>query len=120
MTEAEGKQLIINTLETYLKLQLKALSTLDQIDTTASPGRRKSGRRNQSIVDLSINILTSSGTPMHINDLCQRLHQQHGRHTDRDSLSSALAKKARQGILVRQTAPATFALLPPKEDHAYD
>jgi hypothetical protein len=37
-----------------------------------------------------------------------RLRERFGRVTDRDTVSSSLAKKARQGVLLRQTAPATF------------
>jgi hypothetical protein len=44
------------------------------------------------------------------------LQQRFGRLADRDTLSSALAKKARQGILLRQSAPATFTLIDSKED----
>ena len=43
--------------------------------------------------------------------------QRFGRLADRDTLSSALAKKARRGILLRQSAPATFTLIDSKEDH---
>jgi len=49
--------------------------------------------------------------PTHVNDLVTHLRERFGRVTDRDTVSSALAKKARQGILLKQTAPATFALL---------
>jgi hypothetical protein len=45
------------------------------------------------------------------------LQQRFGRLTDRDTLSSALAKKARRGILLSQSAPATFTLIDSKEDH---
>jgi hypothetical protein len=36
------------------------------------------------------------------------LREHYGRITDRDTLSSALAKKVRQGKLLKQTGPATF------------
>ena len=39
----------------------------------------------------------------------------YGRVTDRDSLSSALGKKARQGMFVRQVDPATFDLISREE-----
>jgi hypothetical protein len=56
-------------------------------------------------------ILTDLEAPTHVNDLVTHLRERFGRVTDRDTVSSALAKKARQGILLKQTAPATFALL---------
>ena len=74
------------------------------------------GRRRQSLVDLSIKILTEEGKPLHVNELARLLQQRFGRFADRDTLSSALAKKARRGILLRQSAPATFTVINNKED----
>ena len=65
----------------------------------------------------ALNILTEEGKPLHVNELALLLQQRFGRLTDRDTLSSALAKKARRGILLRQSAPATFTLIDSKEDH---
>jgi hypothetical protein len=45
---------------------------------------------------------------MHVNEVVDQLARRFGRATDRDALSSALAKKARAGQLVRQTGKATF------------
>jgi len=53
---------------------------------------------------------------LHVNELARLLQQRFGRLADRDTLSSALAKKARGGILLRQPAPATFALIDSEED----
>jgi hypothetical protein len=79
------------------------------------PVRR--GRRRQSLVDLSVKILTEEGKPLHVNEIVRLLQVRFGRLADRDTLSSALAKKARRGILLRQSAPATFTLIDPKEDN---
>jgi hypothetical protein len=65
------------------------------------------------LVHDAVSILTECRRPLHVNDLVDMLRERHGRVTDRDSLSSALAKKARQGVLVRQSGPATFALIEP-------
>ena len=51
---------------------------------------------------------------MHVNELVEELRRRFGRATDRDALSSALAKKARAGQLVRQTGKATFEAIPPE------
>jgi hypothetical protein len=69
------------------------------------------------LVDLTLKILTEEGKPLHVNEIALLLQQRCGRLTDRDALSSALAKKSRQGILLRQSAPATFTLIEAKEDH---
>jgi hypothetical protein len=101
---------ILETLETFLELQLKAVKTLlgRQEHPSQAPARR--GRRRQSLVDLSVQILTDEHRPLHIDELVDLLRDRYGRVTDRDALSSALAKKARQGVLVSRTSPAHFTL----------
>ena len=69
------------------------------------------GRKRKSLADLCVEILTGEQHPVHVDELVALLMERHGRVTDRDSLSSALAKKAKQGILVRRVSPATFELL---------
>ena len=70
----------------------------------------KKGRRRKSLVDLTIQLLTEEQRPIHVDELVELLLHRHGRATDRDSLSSALAKKEKQGGLVQRTSAATFAL----------
>jgi hypothetical protein len=116
MNKDDIKEVLLQVLELQLDYQLRAVRQLQGKSEaeTAAPVRR--GRRRQSLVDLSVKILTDEGKPMHVNDLVRFLQQRFGRLADRDTLSSSLAKKARSGILLRQTAPATFALIESKED----
>jgi hypothetical protein len=111
MKKEDLKELLLQIIELQLEHQLRAIRQLQgkpEIEPIISP---RKGRRRQSLVDLSITILTEKKKPLHINELVQLLQQRFGRLTDRDTLSSALAKKARQGILLKQSAPATFSLL---------
>jgi hypothetical protein len=111
MKQDEARKLVLETLEVYTELQLKAIQELKgKTIETGRPSRRR-GRRRQSLVDMSHQILTELGRPMHVSDLVEAVYERFDRVTDRDALSSALAKKARQGILFKQTAPATFAAL---------
>jgi hypothetical protein len=117
MRKEDVKEVILQILELQLDYQLRAIRQL-QGKSEAEPAiPRRLGRRRQSLVDLSVQILTESRTPLHVNLLVVMLQQRFGRLTDRDTLSSALAKKARQGILLRQSAPATFTLIDSKEDN---
>ncbi len=111
MDENETERVVLRVMETVLELELRAVrQALGEDEVPASRPRR--GRaRSQSIVDQCICILTDLEAPTHVNELVTRLRERFGRVTDRDTVSSALAKKARQGVLLRQTAPATFALL---------
>jgi hypothetical protein len=113
MEKEDIKQVLLQILE----FQLRAIRQLQgkPDDEPILPSRR--GRRRQSLVDLCLKILTDEGKPLHVNELTQLLRQRFGRLTERDTLSSALGKKARQGILLRQCAPATFTLIDSKEDH---
>jgi hypothetical protein len=111
MDKEDVKQVILQVIEIQLDSQLRAIRQL-QGKTDSEPSLLpRRGRRRQSLVDFSVQILTDAGKPLHVNDLVRLLQQRFGRLTDRDTLSSALAKKARSGILLRQNAPATFALI---------
>ena len=110
MEKEEDRRLILETMETLLTLQLRSVRQLLNKDETSLKSIPRRGVRRQSLVDLAVQILASEQHPIHVDDLVELLRQRCGRVTDRDSLSSALAKKARQGILVHRIAPATFAL----------
>ena len=116
MEKEDVKEVILQILELQLDCQLRAIRQLRGKPEAEPVLQRRQGKRRQSLVDLSIQILTEKRKSLHVNELVQLLQQRFGRLTDRDTLSSALAKKARQGILLRQSAPATFTLIDSKED----
>ncbi len=117
MEKEDIKQVLLQIFEIQLEYQLRAIRQLQGKPDSEPFIAPRRGRRRQSLVDLSIKILTEEGKPLHVNELVRLLQQRFGRLTDRDTLSSALAKKARQGILFRQSAPATFTLIDSKEDN---
>ncbi len=117
MEKEDIKQVILQIFELQLEYQLRAIRQLQGKPDSEPVAAPKRGKRRQSLVDLCLNLLTEEGKPLHVNELTQLLQQRFGRLTDRDTLSSALAKKARRGILLRQSAPATFTLIDSKEDH---
>ena len=118
MKTEEFKDALLQVLELQLEYQLRAIRQLrGKADAEAVLPPRQ-GRRRQSLVDLSVQILTEERKPLHVDDLVQLLQKRFGRLTDRDALSSALAKKARAGVIFRQTAPATFALIDAGEEKA--
>lgn len=109
--EKQQQKFVLETIETMLELQLRSVRTmLNKEEVTAKVIQRR-GRKRKSLVDLSVELLTGAQHPVHVDELVELLMDRYGRVTDRDSLSSALAKKAKQGILVRRVAPATFELL---------
>ncbi len=109
--EDQKRKLVLETMETMLELQLRSVRTmLNKEELTVEMVQRR-GRKRKSLVDLSVELLTDERQPVHVDELVELLMERYGRVTDRDSLSSALAKKAKQGILVRRVSPATFELL---------
>jgi hypothetical protein len=116
MKRESFKEVLLQVLELQLDYQLRAIRQLQGKPETESVLPIRRGRRRQSLVDLSVQILTDKRKPLHVTELARLLQQRFGRLTDRDTLSSALAKKARLGILLRQSAPATFTLIDSKED----
>jgi len=109
--ENQQRKIVLETMETMLELQLRSVRTmLNKEEVTVNVAQRR-GRKRKSLVDLSVELLTGEQRPVHVDELLELLMDRYGRVTDRDSLSSALAKKAKQGILVRRVSPATFELL---------
>lgn len=104
------RQVILETIETMLELQLKSVRRLRGREEGAEAPTRRKVRKRQSLVELSVDILAKEQRPVHIDELVELLKERHNRLTDRDSLSSALAKKDRQGILVRRVAPGKFTV----------
>ncbi len=116
MEKEDFKQVLLQVIEIQLEYQLRAIRQLQGKPETEPITAPRRGRRRQSLVDLSVEILTEEGKPLHVNELARLMQQRFGRFADRDTLSSALAKKARRGILLRQSAPATFTVINNKED----
>lgn len=114
MDREEIEEVVRRVLELSLELQLKAIRQMTGRPVEEPTETPRRGRRRQSLVDLSVTVLTETGHPMHVNELVSALQRRFGRVTDRDALSSALAKKARAGQLVRQTGKATFEVILPE------
>jgi hypothetical protein len=105
------RELILETIETLLELQLRSVRKMLNKEEIAVDVVQRRGRKRKSLVDLSVELLTDEKRSVHVDELVELLMDRYGRVTDRDSLSSALAKKAQQGVCVRRVSPATFELL---------
>ncbi len=104
------RQVILETFEAMLELQLMSVRKLRGREEGGGVPPRRKARKRKYLVDLSVIILTQEQRPVHVDELVELLKERHSRLTDRDSLSSALAKKDHQGILVRRVAPGKFAV----------
>jgi hypothetical protein len=108
MEDEQYRQVILESIEAMLEVQLRSVRQLLGRDARIGALTRRPVRKRKSLVDLSVEVLTTEKRAVHVDELVTLLKERHDRLTDRDSLSSALAKKDRQGILVRRTAPGTF------------
>lgn len=102
------RQVILETIEAMLELQLKSVRQLRGRGGSETQSTQRKVRKRQSLVNLTAEILAQEQRPVHVDELVELLKERHGRSTDRDSLSSALAKKDRQGILVQRVSPGKF------------
>jgi len=102
------RQVILETIEAMLELQLKSVRQLRGRGVSEEQSTQRKVRKRQSLVNLTAEILAQEQRPVHVDELVELLKERHGRSTDRDSLSSALAKKDRQGILVQRVSPGKF------------
>lgn len=109
--EKQQRELILETIETLLEIQIRSVRKLLNKEEVTTNVVQRRGRKRKSLVDQSVDLLTEEQRPVHVDELVELLMDRYGRVTDRDSLSSALAKKAKQGLLVRRVSPATFELL---------
>jgi len=103
------RTIILETMETMLEFQLRGVrQALGREEEAQGYTARHRSRKRKSLVALCAEILTERKAAVHVDELVNILRDEYGRVTDRDSLSSALAKKSKQGVLVRRVAPAMF------------
>lgn len=109
------RETMLTTMETMLELQLQAVrSMIKDLDHQPKVVVRK-GRRSQSLLSLSLQILEKRGESMHVTEVVDELRQRFGRVVGRDSLSSVFGKAVNDGLVVK-TAPATFKLRELEQD----
>ena len=110
MNDGKEQKLILETVKSMLTIQLNSVNQLLGKEKIALLPVRRHHKKRKYIIDYIVEILNSKQRPMHVDEIVDQLEKQFGRITDRDSLASVLAKKAKQEILVRRVGPATFDL----------
>jgi hypothetical protein len=103
------KDLILNTIETSLDAQLRAVRRLRQ-GPPAPPGPHR--RKSLSQVDMAFDILKEARSPLHISEILARIQAQFGVSVDRESLVSSLTKKVARSDRFLRPEKNTFALRP--------
>lgn len=108
----EVRQAILETIESALDAQLRAVRKLRRGEPAELEERAPRPRRSQmSIVE---DILTEAGQPLHIAAIIARAKSRFGQSLDRESLVSALTKRLKRKDRFVRSAPNTFGLRPTK------
>lgn len=103
------RDLILGLFETSLEAQLRAVRRLRHGQPADAEPRRRKGL---SQVDLAFDILKRARSPLHVNDILERIQTQHGVSIDRESLVSSLTKKVARGDRFLRPEKNTFSLRP--------
>lgn len=101
----EVRMAVLEAFEACLDAQLRAIRKLKLQATENIPVKRISQP------NMVYEILHNENRPMHINEIIQNIHKTYGKELDRDSLVSALTKKANRSKRFLKVAANTFSLL---------
>lgn|SRR5579871_2733048 len=99
---------VLSAFEASLEAQLRALRRLRQGEPAAPPRLRK----GLSQVDMAFDILRKARSPLHVNQIIERIQTQFGVSVDRESLVSSLTKKVARADRFQRPEKNTFALRP--------
>lgn len=100
----------MDAFDKYLKYQKEiAQSKLQIIDRWQKGGELKQIKRTSKI-NIAYNVLKGAGKPLHVTDIIRLAKETYGVQLDRDSIVSAMLKKASADQMFIRTAPNTFAL----------
>lgn len=103
------RDVVLSAIEESLEAQVRAIRRLRK--GPKGEGERKH-RSRLSQVDMAYDILVKARTPLHVNDLIDRIRAGYGVSVDRESLVSSLTKKVSRGDRFVRPAPNTFGLRP--------
>lgn len=110
---AAVREAVLEVIESSLEAQLKAIRRLRASPAGKPVGRRGggAGKEGMSQVDMAYDILTSSGQPLHINEILAGIKGRFKTEVDRESLVSAISKRVARSDRFRRTGKNVFALL---------
>ena len=96
--------------ELYLQYQKDVIESKLEVIEQFQKGARAKPKKRTSKIDVAQNVLNAAGRPLHVSEIVQLAKQDYNVQLDRDSIVSAILKKAKAGKTFIRTAPNTFAL----------
>jgi hypothetical protein len=103
---------LLDILETVSKAQLRALRRLRQPPRVKTEAKIGAPIKRMSHVTMVYDILRSAERPLHISEILILVAKRFGVELDRESVVSALGKRAARKDRFVRTAPNTFSILP--------
>ena len=116
MPRASSNSDVLDIIETLLKAQLKAVSELrnkkDGIESGDSPDvENRPSKTRMSQTAMAYEVLVQAGRPLHILEIVRMTQTVFGVSLSRDTLVSAMIKKAVLGQQFVKTGKNTFGIL---------
>jgi len=108
MDESKIKDIILETIESSLEAQLRAVRRLK---TGKEPPKTLGRKKGMSQIDMAYDILQREKAPLHVSKIIERIEQTHGQLVDRESLVSALVKKVQRKDRFIRTDKNVFGLI---------
>ena len=110
----EIRKVILETVESVLDAQLRAVRRLRRGEQPAQTDTQKTRRRSRSQMNMVEDLLVEAGQPLHISAIIEQAKSRFNQVLDRESLVSALTKRVKRKDRFVRTGPNTFGLRPPK------
>ena len=110
----EIRKVILETVETVLDAQLRAVRRLRRGEVPAQTSAGKNRRRSRSKMNIVEDLLIEARQPLHISAIIEQAKSRFNQVLDRESLVSALSKRVSRKDRFVRTGPNTFGLRSPK------
>jgi CMP-N-acetylneuraminic acid synthetase len=110
----EIRKIILETVESVLDAQLRAVRRLRRGEQPAQTDTQKTHHRSRSQMNMVEDLLVEAGQPLHISAIIEQAKSRFNQALDRESLVSALTKRVKRKDRFVRTGPNTFGLRPPK------
>ena len=93
----------------YLYYQKKIAEAKLKIIDRLQNGTKETPRKRTSNVIIALNVLKTTGRPLHVSEIIEIAKRDFHEELERDSIVSAILKKVKAGRMFIRTAPNTFA-----------
>ena len=110
----EVRKVILETIESALDAQLRAVRRLRRGRPDATQSAERVPHRRRSQMNIVEDLLIEAGQPLHVNAIIEQAKNRFNQVLDRESLVSALTKRVKRKDRFVRTAANTFGLRPPK------